>query len=95
MKPVFMDNRGGNTLARAITAHLEYPQELRRALAKYGPTIREFPWRAGSGMIKGDRTGHVFCATVGKRIYLRFVPVKPDSGILSELGTCLRLSQMQ
>lgn len=80
----------GGTEAAAQTGE-EYRQELRRALAKYGPMIREFPWRAGSGMIKGERAGHVFCATVGERIYLRFVPVLPDGEILGELGTCLRL----
>ena len=42
-------------------------------------------------MVKGRRAGHLFCATVGERIYLRFVPVEPDGEIIGELGTCLRL----
>ena len=35
--------------------------------------------------------GHVFCATVGDRIYLRFVPVAEDGAIAGEIGTCLKL----
>ena len=42
-------------------------------------------------MVKGDRTGHAFCATVGERTYLRFVPLEAGREIVSELGTCLRL----
>ena len=80
----------GGTEGAAQTGE-EYRQELRRALAKHDRTIQELPWRAGSGMVKGERTGHVFCATVGERIYLRFVPLDPDGEIVAELGTCLRL----
>jgi superfamily II DNA/RNA helicase len=80
----------GGTAGAAQTGE-EYRQELRRALARYGEAISELPWRTGSGMRKGDRTGHLFCATVGERIYLRFVPREPEGEILSELGTCLRL----
>jgi hypothetical protein len=79
----------GGTEGAAQTGE-EYRQELRRALAKYGDTIRELPWRLGSGMRKGTATGHLFCATVGERIYLRFVPAEPGAPILGELGTCLR-----
>jgi hypothetical protein len=42
-------------------------------------------------MRKGERAGHLFCATVGERIYLRFVPRKPSDELVGELGTCLRL----
>jgi hypothetical protein len=80
----------GGTEGAAQTGE-EYRQELRRALAKYGATIRELPWRLGSGMRKGAAAGHLFCATVGERIYLRFVPADPGAPILGELGTCLRL----
>ena len=49
-------------------------------------------WKAGSGLARGDRRGHFFCATVGERIYLRFVPLDgADEDIVAELGTCLRL----
>ncbi len=80
----------GGTEGAAQTGE-EYRQELRRALEKYEEAIRELPWRAGSGMRKGLRAGHVFCAMVGERIYLRFVPRAPEAEIIGELGTCLRL----
>jgi hypothetical protein len=80
----------GGTEGAAQTGE-EYRQELRRALAKYGDAVRELPWHSGSGMHRGDLPGHLFCATVGERIYLRFVPRESGRDILSELGTCLRL----
>lgn len=80
----------GGTAGAAQTGE-EYRQDLRRGLAKFGERIRELPWRMGSGMRKGAREGHVFCATVGDRIYLRFVPREPEGEIVGELGTCLRL----
>lgn len=80
----------GGTEGAAQTGE-EYRQELRRALEKYGDEIRELPWRAGSGMRKGQRAGHLFCAMVGERIYLRFVSRAPEAEITGELGTCLRL----
>jgi superfamily II DNA/RNA helicase len=80
----------GGTTGAAQTGE-EYRQELRRALAKYGNAIRELPWRSGSGMRKGERAGHLFCATVGGRIYLRFVPRERGHELVAELGTCLRL----
>jgi hypothetical protein len=80
----------GGTQGAAQTGE-EYRQELRRALDKYGDAIRGLPWRAGSGMRKGKTAGHLFCATVGGRIYLRFVPRAPDMEITGELGTCLRM----
>ena len=42
-------------------------------------------------MRKGQQPGYVFCATVGERIYMRFVDLRPGGEILSELGTCLRI----
>jgi hypothetical protein len=80
----------GGTEGAAQTGE-EYRQELRRALARYEQAIRNLPWRAGSGMAKGERAGHIFCATVGERIYLRFVPLESNGEIVGELGTCLRL----
>lgn len=80
----------GGTEGAAQTGE-EYRQELRRALAKYGEAIQDLPWRSGSGMRKGDQPGHLFCATVGERIYLRFVPLDPQGSVIGELGTCLRL----
>lgn len=80
----------GGTDGAAQTGE-EYRQELRRALQKHGDAIGEIPWRAGSGMRKGQNAGHLFCATVAGRIYLRFVPRKLEAEIIGELGTCLRL----
>lgn len=80
----------GGTEGAAQTGE-EYRQELRRALEHYGDRIENLPWRVGSGMVKGDRTGHFFCATVGGRVYLRFVPLEKETEIVSEIGTCLRL----
>ncbi len=42
-------------------------------------------------MVRGDQTGHFFCATLGHRVYLRFVPLGATEDIIAELGTCLRL----
>ncbi len=80
----------GGTEGAAQTGE-EYRQQLRQALQRHGDAIRNLPWRSGSGMRKGSRAGHLFCATVGDRIYLRFVPLDSDVEILGELGTCLRL----
>jgi hypothetical protein len=80
----------GGTEGAAQTGE-EYRQELRGALAKHGAAIKALPWRSGSGMVKGRRGGHLFCATVGERIYLRFVPLDSAAELIGELGTCLRL----
>ncbi len=80
----------GGTEGAAQTGE-EYRQELRRALERFGDRIEKLPWRVGSGMARGDRTGHFFCATVGDRIYMRFVPLDLDEETISEIGTCLRL----
>jgi hypothetical protein len=80
----------GGTEGAAQTGE-EYRQELREAIQEYGDRIAALPWRIGSGMRKGDQTGHFFCATVGDRLYLRFVPADLEGDIVSELGTCLRL----
>jgi superfamily II DNA/RNA helicase len=82
--------RGGT--AGAAQSGEEYRQELRRALEKepWKTALAELPWKAGSGMAKGSRRGHFFCARVGSRVYLRFVPA--DGGpLVGEMGTCLRL----
>jgi hypothetical protein len=79
----------GGTVSSAQTGE-EYRQELRKALMKRGDEIRSLPWKAGSGMVKGKHRGHFFCATVGKRVYLRFVPFD-GGGLVSEIGTCLRM----
>ncbi len=82
--------RGGT--ASAAQSGEEYRQELRTALDRepWKTRLRELPWKAGSGLVKGGRRGHFFCARVGARVYLRFVPA--DGGrLVQEIGTCLRL----
>src|SRR5205823_2493705 len=56
----------GGTVGAAQTGE-EYRQELRRALEKepWKTLLHDLPWKAGSGMIKGTRRGHFFCARVG------------------------------
>lgn len=80
--------------AGAAQSGEEYRQELRRGLVKYGDQIEGLPWKAGSGLAKGSQRGHFFCAQVGKRIYLRFVPLAQGGSrgqIVKEIGTCLRM----
>ena len=80
----------GGTEGAAQTGE-EYRQELREALDRYGEKIGDLPWRVGSGLRKGAHSGHLFCAMVGERTYLRFVPLEIEAEIVGELGTCLRL----
>ncbi|MDA0320387.1 MAG: helicase-related protein [Proteobacteria bacterium] len=51
----------------------EYRQTLRVALEARRDEIIKMPWKAGSGMRKGDNRGIFFCAKVGDRTYLRFI----------------------
>lgn len=92
--------KAGGTIKAAQSGE-EYRQELRQALKDRADEIRGLPWKAGSGMAKGSRRGHFFCARVGEpgtrcgRVYLRFIPFHRDGEwdgeVLRELGTCLRL----
>jgi len=87
--------RGG--AAGASQTGEEYRQTLRKELAVNPTRIAKMPYGAGSGMIKGQRQGVFFCATVGQRTYLRFVPADvawnaaADAAVIGELGACLRL----
>ena len=76
----------------SLTAHSgeEYRQELRKGLEIYGERITALPWGSGSGFEGGARRGHFFCARVGKRLFLRFVPVNGTEIVKDTLG-CLRL----
>ena len=70
-----------------------YRLELQRALAVMREEIVGLPWRSGSGLIKGERRGHFFCAAVGDTPYLGFVPegvIDPKS-VETEEGGCLWL----
>lgn len=79
----------GGTAGAAQTGE-EYRQELRKALQRMGDTIRKLPWRSGSGLCRGKVGGHLFCATIGDRVFVRFVPFD-GSAIIEELATCLRM----
>jgi hypothetical protein len=83
----------GGTPGAAQTGE-EYRQELRKALRRLGDRIRTMPWRAGSGLRKGEHPGYVFCAAVGDRIFVRFAPAA-DEPVVRELGMCLRLVECQ
>jgi len=87
----------GGTAGAAQTGE-EYRQQLRKAMRDNPSLITSLPAKAGSGMVKGQDRGVLFCATVDTRTYLRFIRADdqwfvtggPDS-IVSEAGTCLRL----
>jgi hypothetical protein len=92
--------RGGS--ASAAQTGEEYRQTLRKALADNRDRIMRMPWKAGSGMVKGKQRGVLFCAAVGDRTLLRFIPAdeswRPRNGedaIVSELGSCLRLAECE
>jgi hypothetical protein len=69
----------------------EYRQELRKGIERYGEErIRGLPWGAGSGFAGGAERGHVFCARIGDRPFLRFVPVNGGKATTDTLS-CLRL----
>jgi hypothetical protein len=91
----------GGTASAAQTGE-EYRQTLRKALAENRERILAMPWKAGSGMVKGKDRGMLFCASVGDRTFLRFVPADQswrqqgdDEAIISELGTCLRVVECE
>ena len=94
----------GGTVAGTQSGE-EYRQTLRKALEKNRNDIVHMPWKAGSGMRRGNEQGIFFCAKAGKRTYLRFVHAdaswKPshyineegneNTLIDEELGRCLRM----
>lgn len=68
----------------------EYRQELRKGMELYGERIGSLPWGAGSGFRGGAEKGHFFCARVGERLFLKFVPWDGRETIRDTLA-CLRL----
>lgn len=68
----------------------EYRQELRKGLEIYGRRIEQLPGGAGSGFLGGAVKGHFYCARVGDRVFLRFVPSDGSKIVKDTLG-CLRL----
>ena len=92
--------RGGTE--SAAQSGEEYRHTLREALESQEDEIKNLPWRAGSGMIKGKKRGIFFSAYIGDRPQLCFVgandnwlPLTGDGAIESELGTCLRLIEAE
>ena len=79
--------RGGE----GVHAHSgeEYRQELWKGIERWGNQIRTFAWGVESGFAGATRTGHVFCARVFDRVFMRFVPVDPDAEIERDSLTCL------
>jgi hypothetical protein len=80
----------------------EYRQTLRRAIEQNHHRVPRMPWGIGSGMITGAKQGIFFCASVGERTYLRFVPTDSkwhpfddETAIVREIGTCLRLIECE
>jgi hypothetical protein len=70
----------------------EYRQELRKGLERYGDSVRTLPGGAGSGVRRGRRRGHVFCAKIGDKAFLRFVPLGgTDDDIVRDSLSCLGL----
>jgi hypothetical protein len=91
----------GGTASAAQTGE-EYRQTLRKALAENRERVVAIPWKAGSGMAKGKERGVLFCAAVGDRTFVRFVPAdlgwRPrgdHEAIVSELGSCLRIVECE
>jgi hypothetical protein len=68
----------------------EYRQELRKGMELYGDRIQSLPWGAGSGFRGGAQKGHFFCARVGERLFLKFVPWNGGE-IVRDTLACLRL----
>jgi len=71
----------------------ELRHELRKAKEdkELWARVLGLPGTAGSALARGDRKGHVFCARIGTRPFLRFVPTGADGKIIGETLECLRL----
>jgi len=67
----------------------EYRQELRKGLQTREAAVKSLPWAAGSGIAGGPERGHFFCARVGDRLFLRFVPASGGEIVRNTLS-CLR-----
>lgn len=85
--PTIFENAGEDPSAHSGE---EYRQELRKGLDQVGDRIRTLPWGAGSGFRDGAKKGHFFCARVGERLFLRFVPWGEEP-VIKDTLSCLRL----
>lgn len=68
----------------------EYRQELRKGMEEWEEKIANLPWGAGSGFAGGRNPGWFFCARVGEKPFLRFVPADPETTITRDTLGCLR-----
>src|SRR5215469_5890559 len=86
-EPTLFENGGEDPKAHSGE---EYRQELRKGLEAYGDRITSLAWGSGSGFVGGAERGYFFCARVGERLFLRFVPhdAKP---VVKDTLSCLRL----
>ena len=80
-------NAGENPMAHTGE---EYRQELRKGLLTRGDAVKDLAWGAGSGLAGGPSKGHFFCAQVGERVFLRFVPFDGSQLVRNTLS-CLRM----
>lgn len=103
---VFAETRGEIVRLRAGNAELfersgerpgahsgeEYRHQLRKALEDAALRLRveELPGAAGT-VLRGAEQGHFFCARIGERTFLRFVPKAADAQIRKDTLSCLRL----
>jgi len=69
----------------------EYRQELREGLEDFEDQITSLPWAAGSGF-RGDNPGYFFCASVGDKVFMRFVPhgMDDEDELVQDTLTCLK-----
>jgi len=68
----------------------EYRQELRKGLETREGEIVTLPWAAGSGFVRGLKNGHFFCARVGDKLFVRFIPFGGGDIVRDTLG-CLKV----
>ncbi len=85
--PTLFENAGEDPSAHSGE---EYRQELRKGLERFGDRLMSLPWAAGSGFRGGAQRGQFFCARIGDRVFLRFVPEGGVDLVRDTLG-CLRL----
>jgi hypothetical protein len=68
----------------------EYRRELRKGIEIYGTQIERLPGGAGTGFRGGPVKGHFFCAKIGNRVFLRFLP-SDQTTIVRDTLQCLRM----
>jgi hypothetical protein len=85
--PALLESAGEDEAAHSGE---EYRQELSRSMERHGREVRALPWAAGSGHAAARKAkGWVFCARVGERPFLRFVPAD-GADVERDLLRCLK-----